>query len=289
MSVDSGVRSIRRWRPRLHPRWLLVHAVLLVGGFVWVYPFLWAVGSSLKSQAGFIDEGLSLVPRELDWQNYVDAWTGASFSTYFLNSVIITAGTVAGTLLLTSMAGYALARSSFPGKRVFLVVTVITLFLPRGYTIVPVYDLITRLHLLNTLWSVVVVQVAGGMVFNTFLFMGYFITIARELDEAARVDGAGFNRIYWYVMLPLARPMIATLGLFAFIGSWNDFFTPLVFTLGQPQLRTLPVGLYAFVSQTSTNWTALCAGSIITLAPIVLVFVLAQRHVIDAVAGAVKG
>jgi ABC-type glycerol-3-phosphate transport system permease component len=289
MSVASGARSIRLRRPRFRPRWLLVHAVLLVVGFFWVYPFLWAVGSSLKSQAGFIDEGLSLIPRELGWQNYVDAWTGASFSTYFLNSVIITASTVAGTLLLTSMAGYALARTSFPGKRIFLVVTVITLFLPRGYTIVPVYDLITRIHLLNTLWSVVVVQVAGGMVFNTFLFMGYFITIARELDEAARVDGAGFNRIYWYIMLPLARPMIATLGLFAFISSWNDFFTPLVFTLGQPQLRTLPVGLYAFVSQTSTNWTALCAGSIITLAPIVLVFVLAQRHVIDAVAGAVKG
>jgi ABC-type glycerol-3-phosphate transport system permease component len=289
VSVASGARSIRPWRPRFRARWLLVHAVLLAAGFLWVYPFLWAVGSSLKSQAGFIDEGLSLIPRELDWQNYVDAWNGASFSTYFLNSVIITACTVAGTLLLTSMAGYALARSSFPGKRVFLVVTVITLFLPRGYTIVPVYDLVTRLHLLNTLWSVVVVQVAGGMVFNTFLFMGYFITIARELDEAAQVDGAGFNRIYWHIMLPLARPMIATLGLFAFISSWNDFFTPLVFTLGQPQLRTLPVGLYAFVSQTSTNWTALSAGSIITLVPIVLVFVFAQRYIIDAVAGAVKG
>lgn len=288
MSVVTA-RPIRVWRPRLRTRRLVIHALLLVGGFFWVYPFLWAVGSSLKSQAGFIDEGLSLIPRELNWQNYVDAWTGASFSSYFLNSVIITACTVVGTLFLTSLSGYALARSSFPGKRIFLVVTVITLFLPRGYTIVPVYDLINRLHLLDTLWSVVLVQVAGGMVFNTFLFMGYFITIARELDEAAQVDGAGFNRIYWYVMLPLARPMIATLGLFAFIGSWNDFFTPLVFTLGQPQLRTLPVGLYAFVSQTSTNWTALCAGSIITLAPIVLVFVLAQRHIIDAVAGAVKG
>ena len=289
MSAATDAQPIRLWRPRIRLRWLLVNAILLVGGFVWVYPFLWAVGSSLKSQAGFIDEGLSLVPRELNWQNYVEAWTGASFSTYFLNSVVITASTVVATLLLTSMAGYALARSAFPGKHVFLAVTVITLFLPRGYTIIPVYDLITRLHLLDTLWSVVVVQVAGGMVFNTFLFMGYFMTIARELDEAARVDGAGFNRIYWYVMLPLARPMIATLGLFAFIGSWNDFFTPLVFTLGQPQLRTLPVGLYAFVSQTSTNWTALSAGSIITLAPIVVVFVLAQRHVIDAVAGAVKG
>ena len=103
------------------------------------------------------------------------------------------------------------------------------------------------------------------------------------------MDGATFNQAFRHVMLPLARPMLATLGLFTFINSWNDFLTPLVFTLGQPQLRTLAVGLYAFISQTSTDWTSLCAGSIISLAPIVLVFVVAQRHVVDAIAGAVKG
>lgn len=290
MSTATPALTPRRtWRRHFRPPRIALHAALLVGGFLWVYPFLWAAGSSLKSEAGFIDEGLSFIPKELNWQNYVQAWTGASFGTYFINTVIITISTVVVTLLLTSMAGYALARTSFPGKRIFLVVIVITFFLPRGYTIIPVYDLITHLHLLDTLWSVVLVQVAAGMVFNTFLFMGYFTSVAKELEEAARVDGAGFNRIYWNVMLPLARPMLATLGLFTFISSWNDFLTPLVFTLGQPNLRTLAVGLYAFVSQTSTDWTALCAGSIISVAPIVLVFVFAQRHIIDAVAGAVKG
>src|SRR5215472_3667033 len=153
------------------------------------------------------------------------------------------------------MAGHALARTSFPGKRLLLVVIIVTFFLPRGYTIVPVYDVIQHLGLLNTLWSVILVQVASGMVFNTFLFMGYFTTVAKEVEEAARVDGASFNQTYWYIMLPLARPMLATLGLFTFINSWNDFLTPLV----------------------------------ITLAPIILVFVFAQRHIVDAIAGAVKG
>jgi ABC-type glycerol-3-phosphate transport system permease component len=274
---------------RPHLRRLVMHAVLVVAGFFWVYPFLWALASSLKSQAGFIDEGLGIIPRELQWTNYLDAWKGASFGTYFFNTVLITVFTVALTLLITSMAGLVLARTSFPGKRVLLAVIVVTFFLPRGYTIVPVYDVIQHIGLLNTLWSVILVQVASGMVFNTFLFMGYFTTVAKEIEEAARVDGASFNQSYWYVMLPLARPMLATLGLFTFINSWNDFLTPLVFTLGQPHLRTLSVGLYAFISQTSTDWTALCAGSIISLAPIIVVFIFAQRHIVDAIAGAVKG
>ena len=280
----------RAWftsRPRL--RRLATHAILLAVGFVWVYPFLWALASSFKSQAGFIDEGLSIIPRELDWLNYLRAWNGANFATYFLNTVLISAFTVVLTLLFTSMAGFALARTSFPGKRILLVIIVVTFFLPRGYTIVPVYDIVQHLGLLNTLASVILVQVASGMVFNTFLFMGYFTTVAKELEEAARVDGASFNQAFWYVMLPLARPMLATLGLFTFIHSWNAFLTPLVFTLGQPQLRTLAVGLYAFISQTSTDWTSLCAGSIISLAPIIVVFVVAQRHIVDAIAGAVKG
>jgi ABC-type glycerol-3-phosphate transport system permease component len=293
MSATTAATSAgRRAGPSPFPRGLrrlATHAVLLIVGFFWVYPFLWALGSSLKSQAGFIDEGLSIVPQELNWLNYLNAWTGANFGTYFLNTVLITVCTVAATLLFASLAGFALARTSFPGKRVLLAVIVVTFFLPRGYTIVPVYDLVQHLGLLNTLWSVILVQVAGGMVFNTFLFMGYFATVAKDIEEAAEVDGATFNQAFWYVILPLARPMLATLGLFTFINSWNDFLTPLVFTLGQPQLRTLAVGLYAFISQTSTDWTSLCAASIISLAPIILVFVFAQRHIVDAIAGAVKG
>jgi ABC-type glycerol-3-phosphate transport system permease component len=159
----------------------------------------------------------------------------------------------------------------------------------RSMTRVPVYDTVNRLGLLDTVWSVVLVQVAGAMVFNTFLFMGYFRTVAKEIEEAARVDGAGYHQTYLYVILPLARPMLATLGLFAFIQSWNDFMTPLVFTLGQPHLRTVSVGLYAFISQTSTDWTALAAASVISLAPIMIVFIVAQRHIVAAIAGAVKG
>jgi raffinose/stachyose/melibiose transport system permease protein len=268
---------------------LILHAVLLVCGFFWVYPFLWALGSSFRSEAGFFNEGLSIFPKEFLWQNYADAWTQASFGEYFFNTVFITLLTVIFTLILTSMAGFVLARTRFPGKRTLLVLIAVTLFLPHGYTIVPIFDLIQRLNLLDTLWAVIVVETAGNMVFSTFLFMGYFSTMDRELEDAARVDGASFHQLFWRVMFPLARPMLATLGLFTFIGSWNNFLIPLVFTLGNSDLRTLPVGLYAFIAQTSTNWVLLCAASMMSLVPTILVFVFTQRHVISAFEGAVKG
>jgi raffinose/stachyose/melibiose transport system permease protein len=267
---------------------LILHAILLVGGFFWVYPFLWALSSSFKSATGFFNEGLSIFPQEFQWYNYVDAWTRATFGAYFLNTLFITSMTVILTLTFTSMAGFVLARTSFPGKKLLLTLIAITVFLPHGYTIVPVFDLIQRLGLLDTLWAVIVVETAGNMVFSTFLFMGYFTTIDRELEDAARVDGASFHQLFWQVMLPLARPMLATIGLFTFINAWNNFLVPLVFTLGNSDLRTLPVGMYAFISEASTDWTQLCAASMISLVPTILVFVFAQRHVINAVAGAVK-
>jgi ABC-type glycerol-3-phosphate transport system permease component len=282
-------QQARRTRYRQQAGRLLLHVILLVCGFFWVYPFLWAVGSSLKSEGGFFTEGLSFIPHEFQWSNYIDAWTQASFGQYFFNTAFITVLTVAFTLVFTSMAGFVLARTRFPGKTWLIILIAVTLFLPHGYTIVPVFDLVQRLGLLDSLWSVIIVETAGNMVFCTFLFMGYFSTMDRELEDAARVDGASFHQLFWQVMFPLARPMLATLGLFTFINSWNNFLIPLVFTLGNSDLRTLPVGLYAFIAQTSTNWVLLCAASIISLVPTFLVFVFAQRNVVDAFAGAVKG
>ncbi|WP_435126744.1 carbohydrate ABC transporter permease [Actinacidiphila sp. bgisy144] len=268
---------------------ILPHVVLLLCALAWLYPLLWGLSGSLKSNAGFLDSGLGLIPHEYRWHNFVDAWNGASIGTYFVNTVLITLLTVAFTLLFSSAAGYVLARTDFPGRRALLAVIAVTFFLPRGYTIIPIYDLVNHLGLLDSIWSVVLVQVANGMVFNTFMFMGYFRTVTKDIEEAAMVDGADFHQLYLRIALPLARPMLATLGLFVFISSWNDFLIPLVFTLGRPERQTISVGLYSFIGQTSTDWSVLCAGSVISLLPIVLVFAFAQRHVVSAIAGAVKG
>ncbi|MFC0673218.1 carbohydrate ABC transporter permease [Brachybacterium hainanense] len=278
-------------RRRHRPRRILAHLLILTLGLSWMYPLIWAFTSAFKSKIGMFEDGPSILfsqPPVLG--NFAQAWSGADFGQYFFNSVFIAFFSVLGTVLFTAMAGYALARTAFPGRRIIMVVVAVMLFLPRGYTLIPVYDLVYQLYLLNTLWAVIVVQVAGGMIFSTFLFMGFFMTANKEMEEAARVDGASFNQTFFRVMLPTARPMIATVGLFAFIGSWNDFIIPLVLTLGRPDLRTVPVGMASLIGGAEgTNWPVLCAASVISLLPIVIVFLVAQRHIVDAFAGAVKG
>jgi ABC-type glycerol-3-phosphate transport system permease component len=267
---------------------VMTHVALLVSGLAWLYPLFWALGSSLKSDDDFFTDGLNPMPSHFLWANYLNAWQDASFGRYFMNTILITVGTVVITLIVTSCAGYVLARTRFPGRGFCLGLVSATLFLPHGYTIIPVFDLMQRLHLLNSLWSVIIVQASGGVVFGTFLFMGYFMAIDKELEDAAQVDGANFHQTFARIMLPLSGPMLATVGLFTAISAWNSFFIPLVFTLGRPELRTLAIGMYAFIGENSTEWTLLCAGTVITLAPIILLFVLLQRFFVNGLAGAVK-
>ena len=288
LPARHSARAVRFPQGRRRLLGLLTHAVLLGGGFIWVFPFLWSLGSSLKSADGFFGEGLSVIPRELTWSNYSRAWNEAQFGTYFFNTAFTTISTVLLTLVFTSMAGYVLARTTFPGKPVVLGIVGLTLFLPHGYTILPIFDLMQRLNLLNTLWAIIIVNTANSMVLNTFLFYGYFRAMAKEMEEAARIDGAGFNRVFARIMLPLAGPMIATVALFTFINSWNNYFVPLVLTLGRPALRTLAVGMASFIADNSTDWVGLCAGSVISLVPIMLLFVVLQRFFVEGIAGAVK-
>lgn len=288
-SLPASPRPVfNGWKVGKRAGSILTHVVLLLGGLLWVYPFLWMFGSSFKTNDDFFNQGLNIFPHQVEWSNYPAAWNEASFGQYFINTLITSGSTVLLVLLFTSMAGYAISRTNFPGKRLLFGLILLTLFLPHGYTILPVFDLVQRLGLLDNLGSIIIVQTAGQMVFGTFLFMGYFSSIVGELEDAARVDGASFNQRFWLVMFPLSGPMAATVALFTFIGAWNSFFVPLVFTLGVPELRTLAVGMYAFIGQNSTNWTYLAAGSVITLAPIMLVFILLQRYFINGVAGAIK-
>ena len=268
---------------------LMTHLVLLVSGIAWMYPFLWTLGSSLKDTDEFFGRGLNPLPQNLLWSNYARAWGQASFGTYFVNTLLITLATCAATLLVTAMAGYVLARTKFPGRNLCLFLISATLFLPHGYTIIPIFDLMEKLGLLNSLFSIIIVQASGGVVFGTFLFMGFFQTMNVELEDAARVDGASFHQTFWRIMLPLSGPMLATVGLFTAINAWNSYFIPLVFTLARPELRTLSVGMYAFVGENSTEWTLLCAGSVITLVPIIALFLMLQRFFVNGLAGAVKG
>ena len=283
-------------RPAPHPRpasrrlrGVLTHLVLLAVGAFYLFPFLWMLGSSLKTSGEFFTGGLSVLPAAPQWHNYADSWSQGHFGTYFFNTVLFALGSTLLLILLSSAAGYVLARTRFPGRPVVIGVMLALFFIPGGYTILPLFDLVSRLGLLNTLWSVIIVVTAGSIIYNTILFSGFFTTLPPELEEAATMDGANLPRTFWSVALPQATPMIATVGLFHFMYAWNSFFIPLVFTIGNPKLRTLAVGLQAFIGENQTQWTWIAAGAVISTLPIMLLFFLLQRYFVDAIAGAVKG
>lgn len=278
----DALTSRRLWRE------VLVSLVVLVIAILWVYPFLWMVSASLKTSLEVFGN-VSLIPNDPQWENYRRAWTEADIGRYFWNTVIITVATVAIVVITTAMLGYVLGRHSFPGKRVVIGALIATIFLPEGYTIIPVFELVHRLGLDGSLFGVILAESGGAHVMIVLLFAGYFAQLPKEMEEAAVIDGAGFLRIFWSIMLPNAGPVIATAIILTLMRTWNSFFIPLVLTLSEPNLRPLAVGIYAFQGENLTDWSGMAAASTISLLPIVLVFLVLQRYFISGIAGAVKG
>ncbi len=276
----------RLWRGgRL--RATITSAILTPICFLWIYPFLWVVSAALKTNAE-IFAGPGLIPKTLQFENFSRAWTTAHIGRYFLNTAIITGATVSIVVVTTGMMGYVLGRYDFPGKRLIVALFVATVFIPEGYTIIPVFDLVNRLGLANNLMGVILAESGGAHVVFILLFAGFFAQLPRELEEAATMDGAGFFRIFAQVMLPLAKPVIATAVILQFMSSWNSFLLPLVLTLSRPELRTLGVGMFAFQGEYFTDIAGMAAAATIALIPIIAVFLLLQRYFVEGIAGAVK-
>ena len=269
-------------------REIVTSIILTPFALIWVYPFLWMVSAALKTNDEIFRAGTNLFPKALIVENFERAWVQANISQYFINTVIIAVGSVLLVLVTTSMMGYVLGRYRFPGRRLVVSIFVATVFLPKGYTIIPVFDLIHSLGLNGTLTGVILAQSGGAHVIFILLFAGYFGQLPKELEEAAIVDGAGFLRVFLQIMLPLAKPVIATVVIMQLIASWNDFLLPLVLTLPTPELRTLSVGMYAFRGEYFIDWSGMAAAATISIIPIILVFLAMQRYFIEGIAGAVK-
>lgn len=288
----KGNAVLRKGFPPLQIKFRLrtVLTVIILGVIcvIWIYPFLWMISASLKEPKEIFASGLNLIPQKWVWENYSRAWVTAQFSTYMFNTIFVTVGTVVLVLVRTSLLGYVIGRYSFFGKKILIGLLLITLFVPQGYTIIPIVKLSNELGLLNSLWGVVFALGGGAYVAEVLLFSGFFAKIPKELEEAAILDGAGFVDIFVKVMLPLSTPVIATVVIMTFINSWNSFFLPLVFTFSRPDLRTLSVGMYAFVGEHETDWSGMAAGAVISLVPVITIFFFMQRYFIQGLAGAVK-
>lgn len=266
----------------------LRHLFLIPFCLMWIYPFVWVVSSAFKSEREMFLGGLSVIPEDWTFENFARAWEVANFRDYTMNTVVYSITVVVIVLAVSATSGYALGRGAVPGKKLIVGALIATMFIPHGYTILPVFKLIDGLGLNSGLIGAVLATAGPAHVVPILLFMGFFAGIPQELEDAARVDGASYPRTFFTVMLPLAKPVIGTVALLNFIAAWNAFFIPLVFTLARPDLRTLGVGMYSFYGQYTTDWTGLAAGAFISLLPIIAVFLLLQRTFVEGIAGAIK-
>ena len=269
-------------------RYLIISIVFLIFSFFWIYPLLWVLSASLKTDFE-IWSGLGLIPDRLVWENFERAWIGANMGRYFFNTLIITVVSVIIVVVTTGMFGYVIGRYSFPGKKILIGILISTIFIPQGYTIIPVFDLLSDLNLSKNLLGLIIATAGASPVIYILLFAGYFSRIPVELEEAAKMDGAGFFRIFVLIMLPLTKPVVATVSILQVLHAWNDFLLPVVITLGNPDIRTLSVGVYAFKGEYFIDWSGMAAASVITILPIIVLFLFMQKYFVEGVQGAVKG
>ena len=269
-------------------RYLVISIVFLIFSFFWIYPLLWVLSASLKTDFE-IWSGLGLIPDRLVWENFERAWIGANMGRYFFNTLIITVVSVIIVVVTTGMFGYVIGRYSFPGKKILIGILISTIFIPQGYTIIPVFDLLSDLNLSKNLFGLIIATAGASPVIYILLFAGYFSRIPVELEEAAKMDGAGFFRIFVLIMLPLTKPVVATVSILQVLHAWNDFLLPVVITLGNPDIRTLSVGVYAFKGEYFIDWSGMAAASVITILPIIVLFLFMQKYFVEGVQGAVKG
>ncbi len=268
--------------PRAHRGRRVVAGVLVLGLLVWILPFVWMLLGSFKTQGEILRRPPTFWPEQFTGQNYTTWFAELDFSKYFLNSVIVAAITVLGNLVFCSMVGYALAKMSFFGKRLLFGLVMLTLMVPGVVTFVPLFVQTAKLGLLDTYAALVLPFLTAPA--GVFLMRQFISGIPDELLEAARIDGANEWTLFSRVVLPLCGPALATLAILTFLGSWNNFLWPLVVSQSA-DLYTLPIALSLYsTGQHSTNYGLLLAGSVLVIAPILLLFVVLQRWFVQGIA-----
>ncbi|WP_082495207.1 carbohydrate ABC transporter permease [Cellulomonas sp. Leaf334] len=286
VSTQDSARLRQSTKNRKRGRALVFHLCSLALIVIVLYPAVWMLMSSFKPSSEIVGN-VSLIPADFTLANFqkaIEGIGGVSFWTFFMNSVILAVGSVIGITLSCSISAYAFARIDFPGRNIFFALMIGTLLLPFHVVIIPQYIVFNRLGLVDTFVPLLIGKFLAAEAFFVFLMVQFMRNLPRELDEAARIDGAGHVRIFRSIMLPLMKPALVTSSIFAFIWSWNDFFGPLLY-LKKPDLYSLPIALRLFVDQTTTSdYGAQMAMAVLALVPVMLFFLVFQRYLVEGVA-----
>jgi multiple sugar transport system permease protein len=262
---------------------LITYTLLILGAFIVVIPFLYMLSSSLKPQSCVFEMPPRIIPSEITLKNYTEAFATDDFALYFGNSLFVALTTTGLTVLVSSMLAYAFGRMEFRGKSVLFSTLLLGMMIPPVMLIIPQFLIAKELKLLNSLVGLIVVYIAMNLSMQTYLLTGFFKTIPKDLIEAALIDGASQWRIFWRIILPLSRPGLAVTIIFTFLYSWDEFPWAHV-AIKEASRRTLPVAIALFQNQHLTEWGQVFAASIAALIPVVIVYVIFQRHFISGIA-----
>ena len=277
---------------------LLIHLVLILGGIAVTVPFFWMVSSSLKPDWEIFQVPPTWIPKEPIWENYYSVLIGErvgrtdegfsksregwAFARYLWNTLFVTFWVLIGRLSSASLAAYGFSRLRFPGRNLVFVVMLSTMMIPGQVTMIPTYLLWRNLGALDSYWPLIVPVWFGGGAFFVFLLRQFIMSIPKEYDDAARIDGCGWFGIYWRIILPMAKPALGTVAIFSFMGSWNDFMGPLIY-LTTMSKYTLSIALHFYRTMSRVLWNLTMAASVIAMLPPLLLFFFAQRYYIQGV------
>jgi len=260
---------------------ILWYVILLSFSLIFVLPIIWIFISSLKTSNEIFSWPPTILPNEVTFSNYITAFSKGNFVTYFKNSIFVAVTATALTLLINSMAGYALAKFDFKGNKVIFFLFIATLMIPLQVIMVPIFIVLRNLGLYNSLWGIIIPPAATPT--GVFLVRQYMTTIPDEVLESARIDGASEWRIFSMIILPLSKPVLTALTIFSFMWRWNDFLWPFV-VLSNESKYTIQVAIANFVGQFSVDWNSLLAMNIVAMIPVLLVFLFFQRYFVKGIA-----
>jgi len=257
-----------------------IHLVLIIGALFMVGPFLWMILTSLKTLGESAMVPPVIFPEKLQWNNYSDVVATLPFIKFYWNTIVTTIAKAVGQLVFCSLAAYAFARIEFPGRNLLFVLTLSVLMVPGQVYLLPQFLIMKDLGWLNSLQALIVPGLFSA--FGTFLLRQFFMSLPKELEEAAKLDGCNHFQIYWHIMLPLARSGLIALAIFVTLWSWNDFLWPLIVN-SSPNKMTLSVGLASLQGQHGTNYPVLMAGSLLAIWPMIVVFMIFQRQFVEGI------
>jgi multiple sugar transport system permease protein len=274
---EARIRFFRRV-----PGYVIAYIILILGVIVSLFPYFLALVTSLKQPDQiFSPSPVWSLPQPLTFQNYIDVVVKYNFLAYVWHTLVFAVILTLGQIIFSTLAAYAFARMEFPGRDQIFWLYLATLMVPNIVTLIPLFILLRTFDLVNT-WPGLVLPFVLGTPFGIFLVRQFFLTIPRDLENAARIDGAGTLQILFQVILPLSRPILATLAIITFVGAWNNFLWPLIIT-DTDNLRLLTAGIAAFQSNFSTQWNLMMAATFIALGPLLILFFLFQQHIVRSI------